>query len=60
MLVFLKVDYEGLIPHHFKVLLVETYDGTTDLYDHLKGYKSLMMLQGASDPLMYKSFLATL
>lgn len=39
---------------------METYNGTTNLYNHLEGYKSLMMLQGTSDALMCKSFSMTL
>lgn len=37
---------KDLIPRHFKALLVEMYDVTTDPYCNLEGYKSLMILQG--------------
>ncbi|GFS45972.1 hypothetical protein Acr_00g0099270 [Actinidia rufa] len=37
-----------------------TYEGKTDLMDHLDSYKSLMLLQGCSDEVMCKAFSATL
>ncbi|GFZ09950.1 hypothetical protein Acr_21g0005490 [Actinidia rufa] len=36
------------------------YEGKTDPMDHLDSYKSLMSLQGCSDEVMCKAFLATL
>ena len=39
---------------------MELYDGTTDPCDHLERYHTLMMIQGANDPLMCLSFPTTL
>lgn len=38
---------------------MEAYDGSIDPYDHLESFKTLIILQKASDILMYKSFLCT-
>ncbi|XP_038976929.1 uncharacterized protein LOC120107647 [Phoenix dactylifera] len=39
---------------------VETYNGTTDLLDHLESYGALMALQGSSEVILCKAFPATL
>ena len=39
--------------------LVEPYDGTSDLRDHIKSFKTLMLLHGASDTLLCKTFMVT-
>ena len=39
---------------------VDPYDGTTDPLDHVESYKTMMMIQGASDALLCIAFLATL
>ena len=39
---------------------MELYDGTVDPCDHLERYRTLMMIQGANDPLMCLSFPTTL
>ena len=39
---------------------MELYDGTTDPCDHLERYRTLMMIQGANDPLMCLFFPTTL
>lgn len=49
-----------LIPCRFKASLVETYDNTTNPYDHLERYKALMILQWILDALICKSFPSTL
>ena len=36
--------------------VVESYDSSTNLLDHLEGYKALMMLQGAMGALLYLAF----
>ena len=48
------------IPARFKMPQMELYDGTTDPCDHLERYRTLMMIQGANDPLMCLSFPTTL
>ena len=39
---------------------LEPYEGFLDLLDHLESYKALMMLQEATDILVYLAFLMTL
>lgn len=48
------------ISYWFKMLSVESYDGSTDPIDHLKGYKILIGFQGVSDAILCLAFLATL
>ena len=48
------------IPSRFKTPQMELYDGSTDPCDHLERYRTLMMIQGASDALMCLSFPTTL
>ena len=40
--------------------MVEPYDGSINPQNHLEGYKVFMMLQDASDTLLYLTFLTTL
>lgn len=47
---------EKLVPHYFKALAREAYGGTSDSFDHLESFKSLMLLHGVSNILMYKMF----
>ena len=42
------------------MLVVEPYDGSIDLLDYLEGYKTLMILQDASNALLCLAFPATL
>jgi len=39
---------------------VKTYDGSKDLLDHLKSFKTLKHLQGVLDEIMYRAFPTTL
>ncbi|GKV37551.1 hypothetical protein SLEP1_g45572 [Rubroshorea leprosula] len=47
-------------PPGFKILQLETYDGTKDPDDHLHAFYSCMQTQNASDALMCKIFPSTL
>lgn len=47
-------------PNWFKMPQVDPYNGTSDMLDNLKGYKSLIMIQGTSNALLCITFLATL
>ncbi|GKV47203.1 hypothetical protein SLEP1_g54121 [Rubroshorea leprosula] len=47
-------------PAGFKILQLETYDGTKDPDDHLHAFYSCMQAQNASDALMCKIFPSTL
>lgn len=44
---------------YFKEPTTMANDGTSDPFDHLENFRSLMLLQGALDVLMYKNFLTT-
>ena len=57
---FVRRITQESIPVWFKMPQMELYDGTMDLYDHLERYRTLMMIQGAIDPLMCLSFPTTL
>ncbi|XP_073116201.1 uncharacterized protein [Elaeis guineensis] len=39
---------------------MEPYNETTDPIDHLKNFRSLMLLQGANDAILYRAFSLTL
>lgn len=48
------------ISYRFKIPFVEAYDGSTDLIDHLEGYRAFMRLQGIFDVLLLcMAFLVT-
>lgn len=47
---------EELMPHHFKALAMEAYNGTSDPFDYLESFKSLMLFQRALDALICKTF----
>ena len=57
---FIHSILQKLILSQFRMLMVEPYDGSIDLLDHLESYKALMLLQDATDALLYLAFLATL
>ena len=38
---------------HFKLPQLEVYDWTTDPIDHVETFKAAMLLQGASDAILY-------
>ncbi|XP_073107292.1 uncharacterized protein [Elaeis guineensis] len=48
------------IPSQFKMMQVEPYDGSTDPIIHFESYKALVIIQEATDALLYISFLTTL
>lgn len=52
------INYEAL--REFMVLKFSTYDGTTDLFDHIMHYRQLMTLDIKNDALLCKVFLASL
>lgn len=47
------------MPRRFKAPTLKAYDSTTNPFNHLENFKSLMLLQGASDDLICKSFPTT-
>ncbi|XP_058189301.1 uncharacterized protein LOC131306889 [Rhododendron vialii] len=48
------------LPRKFKMPQLETFNGSTDPFDHLETYKSLMHLQAVPDEVMYRAFPVTL
>ncbi|XP_043687540.1 (S)-8-oxocitronellyl enol synthase CYC2-like [Telopea speciosissima] len=49
-----------LLPQGIKVSMIVSYDGTSDLMEHLKNFKTMMLLHGALDPIMCRAFTVTL
>lgn len=47
-------------PKKFVIPLMESFDGSKDPFDHLKTYKTLMLVHGYLDGVMCWAFLATL
>ena len=47
------------LPPKFRTPQIETYDGSKDLLDHLKSFKTLMHLQGVADEIMCRAFPTT-
>lgn len=47
------------VPARFKIPLVEPYDSLAKPFDHSKGFKALMLLQGDFDALLYFAYLTT-
>ena len=48
------------LPAKFRMLQVETFDGTRDPIDHLNTYKNQMELHGYQDPIRCRAFSITL
>ena len=48
------------LPPKFKMLSLDSYDGTCDLFDHIATFKTTMHLQGVSDEIMCRAFPTTL
>ena len=48
------------LPHKFRMLQIDSYDGVKDPLDHLETFKTLMHLQGVADEIMCKAFPTTL
>ena len=48
------------LPHKFRILLIDSYDGVKDPLDHLKTFKTFMHLQGVVDEIMCRAFPTTL
>ena len=48
------------VPSRFKMLVVESFDGSTNLLDNLEGYRTIMRLQSAFDALLCVAFPITL
>lgn len=42
------------LPRHFKILLLENYDRTTNLDDHLASFRITMLLHGS--PILYQAY----
>ena len=47
-------------PSKFKMLSLDSYDGTRDPFDHIATFKTTMHLQGVSDKIMCRAFPTTL
>ena len=45
---------------YFKLPQLEVYDGTIDSINHVETFKAIMLLQGASDAILYRIFSPTL
>ena len=48
------------LPHKFRMLHIDSYDGVKDPLDHLETFKTLMHLQGVVDEIMCRAFSMTL
>ena len=48
------------LPHKFRMLKIDSYNGVKDLLDHLETFKTLMHLQGVADEIMCRAFPTTL
>ena len=48
------------LPHKFRILHIDSYDGIKDPLDHLDTFKTLMHLQGVANEIMCRAFLTTL
>ncbi|XP_065636564.1 uncharacterized protein LOC136070488 [Quercus suber] len=48
------------LPHKFRMLHIDSYDGVKDPLDHLETFKTLMHLQGVADEIMCRAFPTTL
>ena len=57
---FIKKIMSKLLPPRFKMLQLEPHDRTANPMDHLKNFKSLMLLQGTTDATLCRVFLSTL
>lgn len=49
-----------LLPRHFKIPQLESYDGTTDLANHLVSFWATMLLHGVLDHILCRAFPSTL
>ncbi|XP_065620089.1 uncharacterized protein LOC136063514 [Quercus suber] len=48
------------LPHKFRILHIDSYDGVKDPLDHLETFKTLMYLQGVAYEIMCRAFPTTL
>ena len=48
------------LPPKFKMLSLDLYDGTRDLFDHIVTFKTTMHLEGVPDEIMRRAFPTTL
>ena len=48
------------LPHKFRMLQIDSYNGVKDPLDHLETFKTLMHLQGVVDEIMCRAFPTTL
>ena len=48
------------LPAKFKMPTIDSFDGTTDLVDHLETYRTLMILHAFPDEIMCRAFPVTL
>ena len=44
------------LPHKFRMLQIDSYNGVKDPLDHLETFKTLMHLQGVVDEIMCRAF----
>ena len=48
------------LPPKFRLPQLEVYDGTKDLMDHIKAFKTILSLQQTPDEVICRTFLTTL
>ena len=48
------------LPHKFRMLQIDSYNGVKDPLDHMETFKTLMHLQGVVDEIMCRAFPTTL
>ena len=48
------------LPHKFRMLQIDSYNGVKDPLDHMETFKTLMHLQGVLDEIMCRAFPTTL
>ena len=57
---FSQMIMQEPIPPNFKLPQFKSYDGTSDLIDHLEAFQTMMLLHGASDAILCRAFPSTL
>ena len=57
---FTTTDNSFPLPHKFRMLQIDSYDGVKDPLDHLETFKTSMHLQGVADEIMCRAFPTTL
>ena len=53
---FSQMIMQEPIPSNFKLPQFESYDGTSNLVDHLEAFRTMMLLHGALDAILCRAF----